>query len=153
MKHLQLWQNFTTSCSEVHSFPWVQLTQWIAALQPHPPSLSRQRRSVALREPSLSSCSWLFHCIFVLVLFSPSESWLFFPWLPKRDSCHLQTQRTGCCHGISSVCGLETSVCEYSLSLLGMNPQMLLLFSPLFVSDSLQPCGLQSARLLCPWGF
>ena len=109
--------------------------------------------SVALREPSLSSCSWLFHCIFVLVLFSPSESWLFFSWLPKRDSCHLQTQRMGCCHGISSVCGLETSVCEYSLSLLGMHPQMLLLFSPLFVSDSLQPCGLQSARLLCPWGF
>ena len=43
------------------------------------PSLSRQSCSVALREPSLSSCSWLFHCIFVLVLFSPSESWLFFP--------------------------------------------------------------------------
>ena len=38
-------------------------------------------------------------------------------------------------------------------SILCLNLCIVLLFSPSVVSDSLRPHGLETTRLLCPWGF
>ena len=50
---------------------------------------------------------------------------------------------------------LSSCCCCYlsCFALLGQTRALLLLFSCWVVSDSLQPHGLQPARLLCPWDF